>query len=271
MTPRYSITNRQEEAILTLLNQNNIALNAELIREFRPMRSLMVSPSTHSVEAIAEAFFGSLLDVQVLEEFDRVFFIRENGDMVDNLEIQDSFFHIIFGNPWTGSIYNIENKKDAISLSEEFLKTIDHLFPDFVFYTITEDEHWGDFIVEYRRVYSDYIVYSDFIRFYIDEFGIIEIDCHYVNIEGFDAVQRVIRPIDEALYSLIFELEELGAFIFGDIAIEGISLVYYQSIAGSIEGMASIAMPCYKFYVSIYGWPRTTVIIDAATVTVIRG
>jgi len=271
ITPGYRITNRQESAILTLLEQNNIVLNAELIRDFRPMRSLLVASSLHEPEAIAYLLLGDLQNVQVINEFDRVFFIRDNGDSVSNLEIQDSFFHIIFGNPWNEGSSVIDNSESAITLSEQFLQTIEHLFPDFVFYTITEDEHWGDFIVEYRRVFNDRIVYSDFLRFYVDEFGIIEIDCHYVHIEGIDLTQREIRPVDEALYSLIFELHELGAFMFGDIEIAGISLVYYQSIAGAFEGAVGMAVPCYKFYVNIYGWPTITIIIDAATANVIRG
>ena len=273
-TPTFRISRTREAAILTLLEQNNITLNAELIRRYRPMRPIAVSPSEHCNDLIAQTLLGDLYDVQIFEEFDRIVYTRNNehtGEVTDHLEIQGSYFYIIYGNNWTGSISPVMNKEDAIALSDEFLESINHLFPDFLFYAITEDEHWGDFIVEYRRLYRNQIIYSDFIRFRIDEAGISKIDCHHVNVQGFEQTLTEIRPVDEALYALILELQNMGAFVFGDITINGIDIVYYQSTAGFFDSSATTAEPCYRFYVSIGDLPGITIIIDAATATVISG
>ena len=257
-----------------LLEQNNITLNAELIRRYRPMHPIAVSPTEHCNDLIAQTLLGDLHDVQTFEEFDRIVYTRINehtGEVIDHLEIQGSYFYIIYENNWIGSITPITSMEDAIALSEEFLENLSHLFPDFVLYTITEDEHWGDFIVEYRRVFRNQIIYSDFIRFRIDEVGISKIDCHYVTVHGFEQSLTEIRPIDEALYALILELQNMGAFAFGDIVINDIDIVYYQSMAGLFDSTAPTAEPCYRFYVSIGDLFGIAIIIDAATATVIIG
>ncbi|MDR0958326.1 MAG: hypothetical protein LBM16_03855 [Clostridiales bacterium] len=212
------------------LELNGIQLNAKTITNFSDMRTI------------------ELIAPENLEETASVLFFDKEGDAEGKtLTVLENSF--LFENPLgTGTIALTE--KSIKKKCDQEIKKIGNFFKlngSLVFDGIYFDG--GEYAVEYRLKYGKVLLYPVFVRFTVNENGIIRVRGELAQVAGFSGDERPIYSSDEVLFNLMYVLKnDFG--VQDEIKIEKLDIVYYSGDTITTESVYS-ATPYYRIYISI--------------------
>ncbi|MCL2378469.1 MAG: hypothetical protein FWC77_05000 [Defluviitaleaceae bacterium] len=252
---RYMVTAEREQTIMTILAQNNITMDTELMRNFAPMRTMSVSGFYYNTEDLVRIFFGSA-PVQHTTNFRGYVVTRRPAELV----ISNGF--ISYNNPrGRGEITELSSY-EARELTNAFVRAY---WPDFRL----DIEYAGDdgILLTYRQTYRGNWIHSNFIEFFVTEDGIVRIEMQFSQVLGWESAdQQPIVPPDEALLTF-FQRVRLMAQA-APMVITHMDLVYFQEEGGTDPEVGHRAVPFYRVFV--YGGGSDPFLINAITNEIIH-
>ncbi len=253
---KFTLTKEQETAIYKVLEQNGISISTKLIKTNKPMREMNVLPYSYDIDEIVYKLFGGWEGVSDVSEFGRTIYTK--GDAM--LTIEDGV--IVFEKP-SGNVsggFFVNSKEDAVKLCDSFVLDDKNIVPQFVLDNVIEEK--GNYVVEYRNKFGGSIVFSNYIKLYVDSSGVYGLECSYSEVANFETAKKEICTVDEALYALLKDLKNKGTSAQQKLSIDKIDIVYFQEQISGEEDTALKATPCYRFYFDELGGSK---IVDAVT------
>ena len=258
---RFRLGGGHVAAIRVLFEQNDIAITADIPRNFRPQRVLYVQPFVHDRYAHAEVFFPGGAN-QTPEVWGRITFF--DGD--ETLEITGLYLgnYVLTYTNETGFsttefLYRSFDDYDAVlRLADEFVRRITP--PGLMFvHTYTNVFYDDEFAtLWFRGYYGGYIIRDNQIRISISNNGIFWAQLNFANIpHGFSRERREIISADEALFVVLHHLTPM--YEENEVVVYAISMAYFMpDLADSPTGEELItATPCYRIVVEIDGIKQT--------------
>ena len=257
---RYNLSAAQETAVVNLLEQNNIYLHGEIIRNFRPMRPMAMERYGYDRDGLAARFFyGSEQPVNVYIEGNNMVFYTDDREMsysyLDNIivfEIPDGITNAAFAASPGGAT--------AEQLAIEYIEALMGMPPDMELFSNTLD-HFGNYIISFFTSYRGHILYNDHIRVRVTDRGITSIfysRIHERN-RGFVGEPHSIFSADEAMFALLNHLRQKG--VEGHVIINEMKLAYFLYE----DGGQSIGIPVYVFTIDLGRGLRFNYIFNAYT------
>jgi len=236
---RYSITPEREQAIVTILNQNNISMDVRLIRRFAPMRAMSVSGFYYNTDELVRIFFGNAT-VHRTTNFRGYEITRRPAELV----ISNGF--IAYNNPMGRGEISTLSAVEAQRLTDDFVRTN---WPDFRLDIIYSGEDW--ILLSYRQVYRGHKIHSNFIEFFVTEAGIIRVEMQFGRALGWESADRqpIVSP-DEALLTFVQRIRPIAIAQASPMVITHMDLVYFVDGSGSDPDVEHRAEPFYRVFVA---------------------
>ena len=234
----YRLTQNQEDAIISILNRNGIAVYADIIRDFSPLPQLSLEMTSPDLDDIAGRFFQDET-YYITEDVHHFIFEAQSRRMTffrfDNklrFEIHDGFNNSDF----------IERGATASSsqiLAESYVRNLVGI-PNSMEFSSISLNFMGDYVITYFGNYRNFVIYNNQIRVRVTEAGVTRIYYSYSPIQGVLDNDVFIVSADEALLSLINHLRTSGVLDGDDIILTNIQLMHFITESG-------IASPAYVF------------------------
>ncbi|MDR1665141.1 MAG: hypothetical protein LBR83_09520 [Clostridiales bacterium] len=244
---RYTLTQEREQAVYDVLRRNNVTRYTRIMRNYAPMRPLAISGYAYDSEALVQIFFDEPETVTAEESNpdESVYYTDAARLVISNGYI--SYELISAGG--TAADEGAPRTASASALCEEFIRK--H-FPDYrADGMITET---GGLRYIYRQAYQNYLVYGNFIEFFVTADGIAQIDMQYGTVLGFEGQEQEICPPDEALLTFIQRIRSLygGA----PVMLTQMDMVYYYQEEPNRRGyMVLQAVPYYRIFIEDQALP----------------
>lgn len=253
---KYKIDKERENYLYQILDNNNISLECDIIRKYKPMRRLTIYPEFYSRDEIIRMFFKEA-DITITFEFDKTILKGKNKTVTisNNNEIVVDYIN-------KSDIINNFNEETAKRQAESFIFSMNNKFV----YQLNKSIKINDgYFFQYCQEYDSNVVFPISYNIYVNEYGILKVETIFYGIDGFTGEDKEICGIDEALFTFIKEKNEKRKF--DEIIIEDIKLGYnFQSIENSPSENIRL-VPCYNIYVKDENEPY---IINAYTNEIIK-
>ena len=237
----HTLSRERENAILTVLEQNNIIMYYQIPRQFSPMRHLQVAAYDYDFDRLLEIFGFPTGKYYHIGDASRDVFIF--GDY--ELTISNGYISFVSGRRLTG----VPDRVAAIALAQAFIR--EH-YPDFSLdIHSTRQGSRGGLRVIYRQMYNGRLIHTNFVEFLISGDGhnliIEEVDIQYSNPIGFAYLPRELVGSDEALLTFIQNIRPQDDM---DIIITHMDIVYFQTVPGLRATYVPIyAEPFYRIFI----------------------
>ena len=238
----HTLSRERENAILSVLAQNNISVYYHIPRNFAPMRPLQVAAYYYDFDRLQEIFFPYYADdISHTSDTNRDVFAWEDYRLViSNGYISFSKARGPEGTP---------DRYAAKALTQAFIR--EH-YPDFRLDAhSTRQARRGGLRIFYRQVYQNNLIHTNFVEFLVTGDGhnlmIEEIDIQYGVPIGFAYMPRELVGTDEALLALVQSPQMQNV---EDVTISHMDIVYFQVMSGLIETYTPIyAEPFYRVFI----------------------
>jgi len=248
---RYTITPGREQAIVAIMNRNNISKDDRVMRRFPPMRVMYVGGFCYDKDELAGIFFGDAT-VERTQTLHGYMFTHGPGELV----ISHGF--ISYDNPsghggpadWLPGL----DPAQAQRLTDAFVR-----------------EHWSDFELDdeyigpgwlrfsYRQIYRGYVIHSNFIEFIVTERGIVQVEMQFAQVLDMYRERQPIAAPDEVLLTFVQRVRAHA--VTSPIVVTHMDLVYFQ-VEGSVDAEGRYRVePFYRVF--IYGDDRDPFLINA--------
>jgi len=230
---RYRVTPEREQTIISILEQNNITMDARLIRRFTPMRTMSVSEFYYNVDDLISIFFGNAT-VQRTSHARGYVVSRRPAELM----ISNGFISYI--NPMGRGGIDELTPDSAQRLTDDFVGA--H-WPDFQLDVRYEGR--DSILLSYKQVYRGHIIHSNFIDFYVRENGIERVEMQVSQVLGWESTdsQPIVSP-DEALLTFVQRAHGRA------MVIRHMDLVYFQEDGGTDPYVNHRAVPFYRIFVA---------------------
>ena len=234
---RYSITPEREQAILTILDQNNITMDTRLMRRFTPMRTMNVSGFYYDADELVRIFFGNAT-VQRTTNFRGYVVTRRPAELV----VSNGF--ISYTNPNGRGEMDELNIDEAQRLTDAFVSAN---WSDFILDIRYSGGDW--FFLTYRQVYRGHRIHSNFIEFYVTKDGIVRVEMQFSQVFGWESTdqQPIVSP-DEALLTFVQRVRPHAQV--SPMSIIRMDLVYFQEDGSTDPNATHRAIPFYRVFVA---------------------
>jgi hypothetical protein len=235
---RYSLSPEQERAIFSMLSQNSVTGSyIHLIRQFPPMRPLMVTGFDYDMDTLLSMFF--LNEPEYIWDPRRDIYRDTDGDIT--LIISNGY--ISYENPHgLGIRPEVLTRDNAALLADLY---VSRHYPNYVQDLVVPVPEGFRFY--YRESYRGYIVHSNFIMLLVTEYGITQVDMQYGRVVEFFGPAREICSPDEALLTFIQRIRSIWPEL--PVMIDRMDLVYYQPEIRARENAALHATPYYRIFI----------------------
>jgi len=234
---RYRVTPEREQTIISILAQNNITLDTRLMRRFTPMRAMSVSGFYYNTDELVRIFFGNAT-VQRTYNFRGYVVTRRPAELV----ISNGF--ISYTNPrGRGELAEL-NLTQAQRLTDAFVR---ENWPDFRLDTRYIGEDW--LLLSYRQMYRGHMIHSNFIEFFVTEYGITRVEMQFSQVLGWESTdqQPIVSP-DEALLTFVQRVRSHA--LISPMTITNMDLVYFQEDGSTETEVNHRAIPFFRVFVA---------------------
>jgi len=230
---RYTVTAERENAIIEILERNNITMETGLLRRFQPMRAMNITGFYYNVDELQRIFFGNTT-VTRTSNFSGYIITRRPAELI----ISNGF--ISYDNPrGHGGIVPSElSIAEAQRLTDAFVRAN---WPEFELDGVYEGDDRLRF--SYRQVYRGHVIHSNFIEFIVTEIGIVRVEMQFGQVLGWDSENQPIAAPDEAL--LTFMQRNWAFALVAPMVITRMDLVYFQE-----DQYGHLAIPFYRVFIS---------------------
>jgi len=244
---RHTLSAAQEDAIVALLERNDIQFSAEMVTNMRPMRQMELARFEYDIPDLLTRFFGDHAhdgSLHVEYVFDGVIFETDYREM----SFSPSTNTIVFEIP--GGVSNDDfaaasGAAAARALAEWYINELLDL-PDGLIFFRQEFSHRWDYVFSFFSTYRGHILYNDHIRVTVADRGITHILYSRVYNPVFIGEALGVFPPDEALMALLNHLRHVSQ-IEGRIVIGDMYIAYFLT---EQQGQ-SIAVPAYVFTIAL--------------------
>ena len=247
---RYWLTSEQERNIRIVLDQNNIQLYTDPLRRFTPMRPIEVRGFYYDDDFLLELFFEGTYATRREYGWGRVF----TADDGRYLEISNGF---IFFEIYENGVYyenGVVERGFAATQTGEF---IGRHFPSFEIDIMFDSyDFYGNHGIRriYREKYQGFLVYSNFIEFFVSSDGITQIEMQFGQVIGESQVPpRMIFPPDEVLLTFMQRFRHIATE--SPIFISRMDMVYVKLYHSDEVDFVSPAIPFYRIFVEGSDFP----------------
>ena len=229
---RYTLSAAQEESVLSLLERSGISFQAEMTRDFSPMRPILLDTTAPNTEEIAVRFFGDNSFVAEEQAGHRILSLEGRRrqliySMADNIIVLDI----------PGGLANPDflaaGAQGAVGLAVDYIEAIFGM-PDSLEFVSNILNFRGDYIISFFGSYGGHLVLNNHIRVRVTEIGITQITFSYMPILGFSEEYMPLSSADEILVSLVSHLRRSGVSTHG-IIVSNMQLVYYMPNIASAQ------------------------------------
>jgi len=234
---RYTLSDEQDRAIRSVFRQHNINTYTRLVRRFKPMRRLAVSGFFYDMERIVSVLFSDPSSVEKIADSRREIYANGEGRLV----LSNGF--ISFSYLYDGGELSLPSREEAAALCEAFIKKN---YPDFVLDVRADFDDGYRF--RYSQVYEKYVVYGNFIEFFVDGNGIRHIDMQYGEVIRFDGLEQEICSPDEALLTFTQHFRSIDREM--PVIIDRMDIVYYQEVFSDKEYIPLQSTPYYRIFIN---------------------
>jgi len=191
---RHTLSIEQERNIVQILNNENITINAPIIRSTPPMRMLELEAGVVDSDLMKQIFLGTT-DVETFEygAIRRYYYNGSNVIVYIN--------RVIFENGVFDEFTEID-LETARRMSDEFLVGLGDMASGFSL-DVAPYFSGNEIIVEYRQSIDGIIIYNSYFLFAIDNHGIRRIEHSKSTALGLTSSLNEICSMDEALFSFL--------------------------------------------------------------------
>jgi hypothetical protein len=254
----YRVSNKRQATIKSFLEKNNIEFNGELIKDYSPKKKILANKIAFEEKYLTDIFFTE--PAQRSSEAPNVVF--QNGE--GTLYIHEDGAKFSFISRKSGGEGGKEIVKErAVALCENIIKKLGAQFKNYRQDRIFEADSGRYAIIYYRDNFKGFKINSSYLRFAINENGVVEAACEAYEAAGFsDEPKRNIAGADDALLTLV--RDRLASENFTSFSIESIELTYSLEDA-NYDSDAIYLAPFYAVYVSES--PEDPRLIDAYYLT----
>lgn len=233
---KYRLDYTSIEAIKSVLNKNDIFLEAPIPSKFTPMQQIYLEKSNYDVIELQKIFFKNE-DITKTEEFESTIIESESG----RLSIM-------------GGIVSYERKKaiegfeldenKALDLSSECINALKALGMSFEMDYVKKAEN--SLVISYIQKYLNFAIFDNYAVFIVREDGTFELTFSYSEPERLYGNENDICSADEALF--VFSDEIRRIYSDGKITVELIDMGY-SARGTSLENSSVItAVPYYRIF-----------------------
>ena len=237
----HTLSRERENAILAVLEQNNIIMYYQIPRQFAPMRYLQVAAYDYD--------FDRMLEIFGFPPGEYYHFGDANRD-----EFRWGDYTLIVSNGYISftsaqSADGMPERMAAVALTQAFIR--DH-YPDFrLDIHSTRQDRWGGLRIIYRQVYNDVLIHTNFVEFLVTGEGhdliIAEVDLQYRKPIGFAYLPRELIGSDEALLTFVQNVRHQDDM---PIIITHMDIAYFQIMPGLRATYVPIyAEPFYRIFI----------------------
>ncbi|MCL2527406.1 MAG: hypothetical protein FWE42_03220 [Defluviitaleaceae bacterium] len=250
---RYTLSPEREQAIVEIMYQNNITMDARVIRRFAPMRLMYVGGFYYDVDKLSDIFFGNAAVNRVA---------TAHGYTITHGQGELTIAHgfISYNNSsghggraqWMPDV----DRAQAERVANDFVRAN---WPDFRLEDVFIGPDWVH--LSYRQVYRGYVIHSNFIDFIITERGIVQVEMQFGQVLEIDRERQPIAAPDEALLSFIQRFR----YPFQDtpMTVIRMDLVYFQDEGSPDPNGRYRLEPFYRVFIG--GNERDPLLINAFT------
>jgi|GEM_PF-5243772 len=229
-TREYKLSQAQKDTIDSVLSKNNVSLYTDIPLEFKPMRIVKLELLKFSKDEIINMFFDGDTLVEVSSQQETDFYTL--GDKKLKFERNENTFY--FDAP-----VEVVN---TYAFCDEFINKMN--LNGIVL--LRDNVADGGNIIEYRAVYKNYIIHTDFLSFEFSKNGVLKIRMSLSVPVGFEGDTRNIYSADTTLFKLMFRLKN-DSPEDEIIKIVKMDIVYCVEEIG--EESVQIAAPYYRVYI----------------------
>lgn len=248
----YSLSTDQLNNIITVLENQNIAISTNIPKDYSPMSTLKLSPYAEAdISALQDVFFENASEVTRTTDIGKVILSDSTGSLT------------LLSNKTTYNSGVIESGDmtidDAENLCNEYLKKLPI---DTENYILDLSRELVDrYLIEFREVYKGSVIQGNYISFLVSDGGIISVEYTSNAPLTLTKTERQICSPDEALLSTMLYINNT----YGDTPCEilKVQIVYNQNSVTD-ELLEISATPYYCIYIDAQIEP---ILIDAYTNT----
>jgi len=236
----FILTPQREQDIILIMNQNNISMDARLLRRFPPMRVMYIGGFYYDRDQLVEVFFGNA-------DIERVFGPRGYVISSNNGQLVLDHGFVSYDNPngHGGSNYWISGSLDQVlaqSITDAFVST--H-WPDFVLDDIVVGPDWLRF--SYREMYRGYMIHTNFIEIIVTNKGIVRVEMQFGEVVEMQRDRMPITAPDEVLLTFVQRVRNHA--LDSPMIVTHMDLVYFQEEGSpNPEGQYKVE-PFYRIFI----------------------
>lgn len=214
----HTVSNKSIDEIIKLLNENNLTIDTDIIKKYKPMKDIKIRYVTLDSNNLKLHF--------------------------DNISNNEGTYNYLYGNEITylNEIENFDLTEDnALKIGNKYIFALDNIINNLYLDKIIEKKE--EIILEYRQKFNDYIMQNNIVKITIDNEGKIEININYTEPVYYTTKHSEVYSSIEALYILMGYIN--GIFEDKEVFIRNMDLVYVNNINDS-----QLATPYYRFDIS---------------------
>lgn len=237
---KYYLSQAQEDAVVSVINQNGISLNTDIVKEFKPMRQLSVIIPSLETDKLRKIFFDKDENTKITVEFNKT--ILKSDTKTLTIENNTVEYECKKG---TNDISDF-NIKTAQAEATRFMKSLGQEWARFkADDNVIEDRDC--FIFEYYEDFKGNKVFSSNNKITVNKTGVIKLTGSYYEAKTFVGEKKSICSADEALFTFLQEVKSNGSS--EGIIITKMEMGYdFQETAEIAEGKQLKLVPCYHIY-----------------------
>ena len=209
--------------IRAVLENANIRLDTPIPVSYSPMRQMALARCDYDYDALAGLFFDAPEEAVRSDEPDKIVFRADAA----TLSVQNNGY-VAFYNPGGMGETASFDESSAKALCDGFIEEMSVSMQGLEFDNCVYEQEDGGFRIDYRQVYGNTVIYSNYVSFLVTGGGITQMDCYYGKPLGYTGASMNICPPDVALLEF---MEGITGYYGNDdysVTVTRIDIVYYQ-------------------------------------------
>ncbi|MCL2571724.1 MAG: hypothetical protein FWE11_04915 [Defluviitaleaceae bacterium] len=257
---RYTVSNARQQAIVEIMAQNNITMDARILRRFPPMRLINVSGFYYDENELIEIFFGN---ATVGRSSNARGYVFTHGQ--GELSIAHGFisYYNTSGHGGPGEWLTNVSRTEAQSLTDAF---VGQHFSDFRLDDVDVFVDQGLIRFSYRQVYRGYVIHSNFVELIVTDRGIVQVDMQFGQILDMDRERHPIAAPDEVLLTFVQRVWQHA--LISPMVVIHMDLVYFQDEGSPDPERPYRLEPFYRVFIA--GDEGDPLLINALTNEIIN-
>lgn len=242
---RYVLSPENQRAIISVLSNNNITLSDSFrFPRYYPERQMSLSNINFNQNNMTNIFMINNENIRIISDYYGITF-QNNYERVTFRG--NSIIYENMGN----TQLNIENENDARLFAVGIIRSLGEMGRSFMLdEKIVKDDI---IILQYRQIYRNNILFSNYMIFTFENNNIKKIEFSYSSFNGFIGPAMELSSADEVLITFMRQIRRTY-YSQKSVQVQGMDLVYKAIESPSLNNTNStnlIAVPFYRIHYTI--------------------